>query len=710
MATGTKRVLHRREFLHLSIVVGAGSVLAACGATPTATPVPPTPVPPTATKAPAPTTAPGAAPTAAVAAPTATKPPAAPTTAPVTAPTAAPAAAGKYKEAPMLADLVKAGKLPTIDKRLPAEPVVVKPVRKVGKYGGTAYAEGISVATSSDAQMLGEVALFRFANDLSSHTPYVATSYQFNADYTQCTINLRKGVKWSDGTPFTSDDMIFYFTDSEFNTDYAPVTNAYWQPGGKRMEVVKVDDYSVRFEFAAPYPCFPLLMKTSGPIRAWLPKAWCQKYLPKYNPNADTEAKAAGFTNWQAQWKKIVQYYGELLVGEPVLNPWIPTKNSPTQELWERNPYYFEVDTEGNQLPYIDRWNVEVAANLEIFNLKAVSGQLTICGNNLATVNYPLLKQNETTGNYRVVNTFLEHGTDVGQAFNQEHPDPVLKKIFRDVRFRRAMSLAINREEINKLVYLGMGKPSQATINSSASFFKKEWAENYAQFDVKKAEQLMIEVGLKRGADGIWQRPDGKPLAFMLEYPAEEGPKKEVNELVGKYWKAFGVQVDVQLREKTYLITRVQSGQQDCSSWHANRELERSAWVEGWSGSKLGVGGSDCLTYAQAWKNWISSGGKSGVEPPKEALDMVDAYRKWQSYGFGTPEYTAAAIKVHDMMAETLYVIGTVGEGPFPVVVSNNLENAFTDDELSGKKKYWWGAASWLLWCVNGPQLFLKNV
>jgi peptide/nickel transport system substrate-binding protein len=284
-----------------------------------------------------------------------------------------------------------------------------------------------------------------------------------------------------------------------------------------------------------------------------------------------------------------------------------------------------------------------------------------------------------------------------------------LRQIFRDVRFRQAMSLAINRDEINKLVYLGNAKPRQATINSSASFFKQEWADNCAQYDVKKAEELMLEMGLKRGADGNWLRPDGKPLQFMLEYPPQEGPKKEVNELVGKYWNAFGVQVDVQGREKTYLLTRCQGGQQDCSSWHANRELERAAWVEGWYGSKLGVGGGDCLTYAQGWKDWINSGGKTGVEPPAEAKEMLDAYYAWQKAGWGTPEYTAAAIKVHDLMAKSLYVIGTCGEGVFPVVVSNNLENAFTDDQISGKERFWWGAAPWLLWTLNGAQLFLKD-
>lgn len=676
----------RREFLHSATLTTATIALAACAK---AAPEP--------TKSPEKVSQPTAAPTKLAATATLAK---AETQAPVPA---------KYKEAPMLAELVKQGKLPPVEKRLPDNPVVVKPTRTIGKYGGTGHSLGISPTVSHDLQNVSVMGLYRFNDDLSEMTPNVATGHEYSADYKTCTVYLRKGLKWSDGQPFTADDMIFYFEDIQFDPQYSPIISRNWTPGGKPMKVTKLDDYTVKFEFAAPYPAFPLLHKNSPPFSAWYPRHYVKQFHPKYNPKADEEAKAAGFQNWQARFAKIVDWYTP---GAPVLNPWVCVQSSPTRQDFERNPYFLEVDTEGNQLPYIDRWQVEIAQNLEVFNLKAMSGEVSIAGLNLKLANLPVLKQNEQKGNYRVVMTNMEEGADFAFAFNQLHPDPVLRELFCNVKFRQAISLAVNRQEINEIVYLGMGTPRQATINSSAQFFKKEWAEAFAQYDPATANKMLDELGLnKRGPDGIRLRPDGKPLSFLIEFVDQEGPKKEVCELVSKQVRAaVGVDMVAKQVDKGFLQTRNNAQQQDVCSWHCNRELERAAWVEGWLGSKLGTGGSDCLTYAKAWKDWLQSDGKAGVKPPQEALDMTAAYDRWQSYPFGSTEYIKAGIEVHDWIMKTLYVIGTVGEAAFPIIVHNNLENVFSDDIISGKKRFWFGASSWFLFPTHATQWFLKNV
>lgn len=697
----TRKTIRRRRFLVLSAGTLASAALAACGAPPA-----PTAAPTTAPK-PAATTQPTAAPqpTAAATKPAATAQPtaAAATAAPVT----------KYKESPMLAELVKAGKLPPVEQRLPPQPVVTKPLRKVGKYGGTAYGEGISPEVTHDMQIVNHTGLFDFNNDLSQMTPLVATGFEFSSDYKRCTVFLRKGIKWSDGQPFTADDMIFYFEDMAFDKGYSPVLSRVWQPGGQQMKVTKVDDFTVQFDFAVPNPAFYLIHKSSAPIIAWRPKHYFKNLHPKYNPKADEQAKAEGFQGWAAKFSKHAMAgnnYGEMLPGVPVLDPWMAVKNTTSQQLYERNPYYFEVDTEGNQLPYIDKWVVELAQNLEVFNARAMSGNLTIAGLNLLLVNYPLLKENAQKGNYSLVTVYAELGADIALAFNQIHPDPVLAEIFRDKRFRQAMSVAINRKEINELVFLGLGTPRQATMHSSVSFFQKRWAEHYAQFDPALANKLLDEMGLdKKGPDGIRLMKNGKPLAFMLEYVPQEGPKKEVSELVVKHWQAVGVKADPQSREKNFLNERQNAQQQDATCWMVDRCLERAFWCEGWSGSKLGPGGSSMVTYAAQWRTWLQSQGKSGVEPPQEAKELVELFDKWQTYPFGSKEYVEAGIKVGDKIADVLYVIGVIGEGPTPVVVSNKLENVFSDDVLSGKTKYWWGAASWFLLPTHAEQWFFKD-
>lgn len=618
-----------------------------------------------------------------------------------------PVESGKYNEAPMLAKLVREGKLPPVEERLPEKPVVVTPVRSVGKYGGTGYGVAISPQASCDVQMMNEISLFDYSNDLSEMYPSLATHYEFNSNYTSCTIYLRKGVKWSDGVPFTADDIVFHWRDVGSNPDYNPVLFGHWQLGVLGIE--KIDNYAVRFNFAFPMPSFQLIHGTSPPIRAWLPKHAVSHYLPKYNPDAQKDAEAEGFSSWQQRFTLIDRSYGVPKVGVPVLNPWILVKDTPTQQIWERNPYYFEVDTESNQLPYIDRWVVDYIEDMEIVNLKAISGDISIAGLNLKLINYPLLKEYERIGEYHVVRTYQEEGADVGLAFNQHHPDAYLRTLFQDVRFRRAMSLAIDRDEINELVYLGAGTPRQATINSRTSFFQNEWAETYAQYDPVKADSLLRDIGLQKGEGGFYHKPNGEVLTFMLEYPPQEGPKKEVCELVGKYWGNLGVNVLVQGREKTYLRTRVNTNEQDVSAWHVNRELERAKWTQGWYGSKLGVGGSDVLTYANVWKTWLLTGGEKGVKPSPEAMQLYDAFVEWQRYPFGSEKYIEAGVRVHDLTAEHLFVIGTVGEVAYPVIVSDKLENVFSDEVLNGSEEWIFGAASWFLWTLRAEQFYFKK-
>lgn len=390
----------------------------------------------------------------------------------------------------------------------------------------------------------------------------------------------------------------------------------------------------------------------------------------------------------------------------PVLEPWRPVRNTSQLQEYERNPYYFKVDTDGNQLPYVDKLAIEYSANAEVVNLKTTSGQLSVAGFDLLIANYPVLKQSEAQGGYKAYLAYSERGADVALAPNQNHPDPVLKKLFGDVRFRQALSVGINRGEINELVFLGQGTPRQATINESASFYKKEWGEYFAQYDEKLANQLLDQVGLdKRGPDGVRLRPDGKPMAFQLEYLPQEGPKKEVCELVVKQWARLGLKAEAAGRERSFLLTRVQSGQHDITGWQGDRQLERTAYAYGAAGSKLGPGGNSAITYAKGWLDCIASGGKGGVEPPEEPKQLQAAFDRWQQTTMGTSEYVKAAIDVHEQIKERLYVIGVVGQGPQPIVVKNNLENVI-DPTI---KKQWWGPANWMWRPMRSEQWFFTS-
>jgi peptide/nickel transport system substrate-binding protein len=390
----------------------------------------------------------------------------------------------------------------------------------------------------------------------------------------------------------------------------------------------------------------------------------------------------------------------------PVLSPWIPISSDSQRQQYERNPYYFKVDTEGNQLPYIDAMTVEYTSNAEVMNLKAVSGELSVAGLDIQLLNYPIIRRGEEAGGYTTKLVYSERGSDVSIALNPLHPDPVLAELFSDVRFRQALSLGIDREEINELVFLGQGTPRQATINETASFFDPAWASHYAEHDVGAANALLDELGLdQRNGQGVRLRRDGVPLSFQLEYLPQEGPKKEVCELVVKHWQELGLQVDAAARERGYLIQRLDAQEQHATAWHVDRVLERPAYAYSLDG-KLGPGGNSITRYAREWQNWFNSDGARGVEPPQDAKELRQAYVDWQKTSMGTPEYEAAAKKVFDLTAETLYVIGTVGQAPQPVIVRNDVGNVFKADDDT---RLWWGAANWFWHTLQPEQWFIKT-
>jgi len=281
----------------------------------------------------------------------------------------------------------------------------------------------------------------------------------------------------------------------------------------------------------------------------------------------------------------------------------------------------------------------------------------------------------------------------------------VLRETFRDKRFRQAVSVAIDRAEINDLVFLGQGRPLQAVCHPSCSYYKEEWGTHYAQYDPELAGQLLDEMGLKMGPDGIRLRPDGKPLVFLLEFVQHHGPQKQQAELVVKHLAAVGIKAEPKEGQKSYINQRLSAQEQDATMWMVDRTLERAEWVRGGPGAKLAPGGDSVGRYCKAWQDWYNSDGAKGIEPPKEALDLWAAYTEWEQTMFGTPEYMAAAEKVHDMIADNLWVIGLVGEVPWPILVKNKLENVFTGKE----EKIWIGASNWYLLPQRAEQWFWKD-
>ena len=666
-----QRRLTRRQFLSFSTAVGVGALLAACGGGPDV----PAPTPPTVASSGAPgaTTAAGQ-PTKAVAPSGAPAPAGAPksATAGVKYAEVVSTIPAKFADSPVLAEQIKAGKLPAVKDRLPEAPLVIKPI-EIGRYGGTARVGIFNTDIwGGDQGYVGGIdqMYLRFTPDLTGSVPNVASKVDVSEDKTTYTIHLRKGMKWSDGQPVTAQDALFTFEDILKNTDITPSVPVDFKPGGKVMEMTAPDDYTIVMKFAVPWPRFLLgnLTHRYGwpKSRQLHPSHYLKQFHSKYNPKADEEAKAAKYNSWIERFTDMMTAAVNPKV--PNISAFVVEEVTPTVVRLRRNPYFWQVDTEGNQLPYIDVMEMERLQDASAYDAKIVTGAFDYAVANTSVLNSATYENSAAAGKYRVLLWSSGRGGEVFFQVNLNVKDEVLRKIHQDVRYRRALSLAIDRDQINQLLFFGRGTPRQMTVIPESKTFKPEYERAWSAFDLKQANQLLDDMGLKWNADKtIRLRPDGKPMAITFDYYDAEGPKTPVLELVTEFWRKIGVDVSAKAITRTLLTPRVQTNEEAMSLWHGDASTDVLLPVDRkWSTGKFGDEG----TIAPLWNQWFETGGKVGEEPPdwyKEALTT------WQKYSETLDP--ALAAKLLQSQADNVWSIGTVGMAPWPFIVRNTLRN-----------------------------------
>jgi peptide/nickel transport system substrate-binding protein len=610
----------------------------------------------------------------------------------------------KFNEAPQLAQLVKQGKLPPVEKRLPLEPLVVVPVEEIGQYGGTArVATKRPLILEDGGLMIGHEPILRVARDGKTIIPNLAKKWQLSKDGKTLTLYLRKGIKWSDGEPFTVDDIIFWWEDVILNNELTPVKPIAWSPGGKLMELEKVDDYTIRLKFSAPYPAAILRLAHYDGVEGsfFLPKHYLKQFHIKYNPQVNELAKKEGFNYWYELFnaKALINAGSGRAVdpGTPTLKAFMIISKSQDTVIAERNPYYWKIDPAGNQLPYIDRIFVSIVSNAEMVNLKTTTGDVDFAGFNTRLDMYPVYKENAAKNNYRVLLWQDVFGGEVIFMPNQTHPDPVLRKIFQDKRFRIALSLGINRDEINQLFYMGMAQPRQTTVIPQSRYYKEEFAKAYIEYDPVRANKLLDEMGLKRGPDGYRLRPDGRRLEILIEYTPVDTIRGPVCEFVQQQWDKLGIKVAVKEITTELQQVRAPGNQMDMTVWNADKCTDilfpiTPMWFvpynTGWENS-----------WCPLWAQWYASKGKSGEEPPKEAKRLLDLWEKMLSTTIES-QRTKLGQEILKSNAENLWTIGTVGLASVPIIARNNLRNI--------PEKGIWGWDYFWAMLYNPEQFFFK--
>jgi peptide/nickel transport system substrate-binding protein len=588
-----------------------------------------------------------------------------------------------YHESPALAAQVKAGKLPPVEQRLPQQPLVVPVVERVGEYGGVWHRAFLGPADANNYGRIVYDGLFRFAPDGAEIEPHIALGARSSSDFRVWTILLRKGARWSDGAPFTADDILYWYNDILLQKDLTPTVPTWMQNSdGTPAKVEKVDDYTVKFTFDRPSTLFlTQVADEDGEDQSYAmfePAHYLKQFDPKYTPKdkIDAMAKAANFKTWtQLFYAKATPYMNP---DRPSMAAWVAASRiSDPVFIIRRNPYFIGVDPDGNQLPYIDEVRFTYFADQQALNLAAIAGDFDMQERHVLMTNYPVLKEQEQkTGKYHVLIWPTFGGSDAVVAINSTYTaDPVIGKLLANKDFRIALSYAINRDEIKESVFLGLGEARQPVPAPLHPYYPgKEWAEKYTQYRPDLANKMLDALGLtKRDAQGIRLMANGKPATIELGVVPAFGAWPDTAQLIAKDWQGVGIKTVVQVRERALEFNMRLANQLMAEIWN-----EDTTGYPFTGSSKLDLrnGALGTLTIGPLYSRWLSSGGKEGVEPTKplkRIMQLIDRART-----VGRDGQIEAAKEVFRIWADNVYEIGTVGLTPMVqgvVVVSSKMHN-----------------------------------
>ena len=584
----------------------------------------------------------------------------------------------QFNEAPELAQLVLGGKLPPVEERLPSEPLVIPVFDEIGKYGGDMRAAFTSRSVCN-MERYARSTLFRFNTDASTIIPNLAQSLDISPDGLVTTVKLRPGTKWSDGAPFTADNFLYWLDDVENNDELKPGRISSYLRGINEEDdgtLVKVDDYTVQYVYPAPMTSMAVRLTNPCSFSTFAPSHYVQQFHKDYNSNAEAMAKEAGFETW-IQWYTANDGPNENHE-VPVLNAWYPTGTVSKDDVvvFKRNPYYVGVDPAGNQLPYIDTMtHFHIPGNQERVNLMVLGGELDFQAFAINNEDLPLFKQGEDEGGYRLIGHPVARGIWDGMYINFSLEGPY-GDLLRNVDFRRALSIAIDREAINQNSYLGLGEARQVVPLKNSPFYPgDEAAFAWTQYDIDLANTMLDEILPDKDSDGFRTFPDGERVVLLLDAWNQINNSSSLQ--VPQYWEAVGMKTEyggalggeqggtiirdrVQQNENMFMMYVINAAH----PFVQNSYTSPTAW---WSFSGPAYGSYYCKCHPED---------DPGMMPNDEMQHLIDLHLR----GTTVPEAQQVELgkEIFRLWAEELYGIGLVGNVPRYAAVKNGLRNVPT--------------------------------
>lgn len=676
----SQKVINRRKFLKMSAAGAVGLVIASCAA----------PAAPTTD-----TTTGGE--TVATEAPAGDK--AAPTAIPTQAASATPIptiAEAQYKQAPMLDGM----DLPPVEDRLPLNPLVLAPINAVGKYGGRIRSFSSWLGGHWEESQYGHSPL-RWIDDGLGIAPGMCDTWEANADNTEWTLHIREGLKWSDGEPVTSADVMFWWDDLVLNPDHSDQPPDFGSAGGQLAQFEAVDDFTIKISYVEPSPLTGkrLAMWVNGNIGPrWIaPKHYLEQFHPTYN---------TAVTDFEEFNQKILFRQNPDC---PTLSAWRCVEFNTAESIkWDRNPYYYAVDTEGNQLPYVDGIDETQVQDAQVQLTQIIQGSVDFShfgGQTLADVS--TLKQNEDAGNYTTL--LWDSGSGTGQMYfwNYDTKDDMMRELYRNPSFKKGMSHAMDRATIQKVVYYNTGILTTGTMSPKAIEFNfnaeaqeryEKYRTAYVEYNVDLAKSLFEEAGLVMGSDGYYNYADGTDLQISVDIQADAGNEAlAVLQILEQNWKDAGLNIVInqmppaefgpawRIGEATFRTNwEVGDGPDHMvyPSWVVPNEQERWAPL---CGALLMVQDTDAETADADMDPWERNPPRFNKEDPQyvgtavETLQQIYEQAKIEVDELKRHQFVWDMLDIH---YENVFYLGTVANYPRIIIASKDLDNVPTKEQL----------------------------
>lgn len=586
------------------------------------------------------------------------------------------AAAQDYQEPPYFGHAVIDEIIPPVEERLPETPLLElfdQPWQDVGQPGGSIRMLMRRAKDTRQLTVYGYSRLMRYTPTLDLK-PDIAERIDVE-EGRRFTIHLRKGHKWSDGEPFTAEDFRYWWEDVAWNTDLYPVgPPSFMKAQGEYPTVDFIDETTIRYTWTNPHPDFLPGLAKASPDYIYAPAHYMKQFHGNY---ADAEeltkmVEEAGQRSWASMHTSKGRLYRNDNPDLPTLQPWVVRTKSPSNRfVFERNAYFHRVDPAGNQLPYLDEIIVNISEK-KLIPGKAATGDVDLQARYIRFDDFTLLKRNEKLHGYKTHLWRIAKGAHLALYPNMTHKDPVWRDLFREPDFRRALSLAINRYEINRVIYFGLALEGQNTLLPGSPMYMPEFRESYAEFDIDRANELLDGLGLKkRRLDGMRRLPNGEMLEIIVETPGTTTEESDVLQLIKDSWRQIGVKLFIKPLSDENMRRRVYTGE--------SQMVIASGMENGLATPDMSpVEYAPMLQTQYQWSNfgqYYETNGQAGELPDMPiAKVLVQKLNDW--YHAKTPEQRRQIwYEMLEIHADQVFSIGLVAGVLQPIVLDEKLRN-----------------------------------